>query len=157
MCVKHSLNFFVLSLHRNSGKGEKKKKEKKKKYNVYLVLILILPFKIKWSPSRIIVIANTDWVNPSKSGGMDEVFQGLAEPLRGISQGQSWWKSWRAALPARGNPFLPNSFTWIYILFEIGFHQLGPLGRVGLAVDISVCLCVCVCVCLMSPSHAIFF
>ena len=33
------------------------------------------------------------------------------------------------------------------------FHQLGPLGRVGQRVDMSVC----VFVCLMSPSHAIFF
>ena len=29
------------------------------------------------------------WVNPSKIGGMDEVFRGLAGLLRGISQGQS--------------------------------------------------------------------
>ena len=28
------------------------------------------------------------------------------------------------------------------------FHQLGPLGRVGLVVDMCVCLCVCVFVCL---------
>ena len=25
-----------------------------------------------------------------------------------------------------------------------GFHQLGPLGRVGLLVEMCVCLCVCV-------------
>ena len=29
-----------------------------------------------------------DWVNPSKKGGMDGVFQGLAGLLRGISRGQ---------------------------------------------------------------------
>ena len=28
------------------------------------------------------------------------------------------------------------------------FHQLGPLGRVGLVVTESVCLCVCLCLCL---------
>ena len=27
------------------------------------------------------------------------------------------------------------------------FHQLGPLGRVGLVVDMSVCVCVCLSVC----------
>ena len=53
-----------------------------------------------------------DWVNPSKRGGMDGVFQGLAGLLQGISQG--------AALPARGNPVHPDSLTWIYILFKIG-------------------------------------
>ena len=30
---------------------------------------------------------------------------------------------------------------WVMILF----HQLGPLGRVGLRVAMSVCLCVCLC------------
>ena len=30
-------------------------------------------------------------------------------------------------------------------------HQLGPLGRVGLVVDMCVCLCVC-----LSPFHVIF-
>jgi hypothetical protein len=30
-----------------------------------------------------------DWVNPSKRGGMDGVFRGLAGLLRGIFQGQS--------------------------------------------------------------------
>ena len=39
---------------------------------------------------------------------------------------------------------------------ECAFHQLGPLGRVGLVVNMYVCLCVCLCVCLMSPFHAIF-
>ena len=37
-----------------------------------------------------------DWVTPSKRGGMDGVFRGLAGLLRGKSQG--------AALPARGKP-----------------------------------------------------
>ena len=32
------------------------------------------------------------------------------------------------------------------------FHRIGPLGRFGLVVAMSVCLSVCVC-----PSHAIFF
>ena len=32
------------------------------------------------------------------------------------------------------------------------FHQLGPLGRVGLGVAKSVCVFVC-----LSPSHGIFF
>ena len=36
--------------------------------------------------------------------------------------------------------------------FTFNFHQLGPLGRVGLVVDMSVCLFVS-----LSPSHAIFF
>ena len=31
------------------------------------------------------------------------------------------------------------------------FHQLGPLGRIGQRVDMSVCLCV-----FLTPSHAIF-
>ena len=34
----------------------------------------------------------------------------------------------------------------------LDFHLLGPLGQVGLVVDMSVCLSVC-----LSPSHAIFF
>jgi hypothetical protein len=34
------------------------------------------------------------------------------------------------------------------------FHQLGPLGRVGLVVDMSVCVFVCVFVC-VSPFHVI--
>ena len=29
------------------------------------------------------------WVNPSKRGGIDGVFQGLAQLLRGISRGKS--------------------------------------------------------------------
>ena len=33
----------------------------------------------------------------------------------------------------------------------VRFHQLGPLGRVGLVVAMSVCLFTC-----LSPSHAIF-
>ena len=36
------------------------------------------------------------------------------------------------------------------------FHQLGPLGWVGLVVVMSVCLCVCVSVCLMSPPMRFF-
>ena len=35
------------------------------------------------SPTR------SDWVNPSKRGGMDGVFRGLAGLLRGISRGGS--------------------------------------------------------------------
>ena len=38
------------------------------------------------------------------------------------------------------------------ILKQYIFHQLGPLGQVGLVVTKSVCLSVC----LLSPSHAIF-
>ena len=38
------------------------------------------------------------WVNPSKRGGMDGVFQGLAGVLQGISPG----KSPGAALPSQG-------------------------------------------------------
>ena len=34
----------------------------------------------------------------------------------------------------------------------LNFHQLGPLGRVGLVVD----MCVCFSVSLMSPFHVIF-
>ena len=36
------------------------------------------------------------------------------------------------------------------------FHQLGPLGRVGLVVAMCVSLFLCIFVCLMSPSHVIF-
>ena len=36
------------------------------------------------------------------------------------------------------------------------FHQLGPLGRVGLVVAMCVCLYLCFFVCLMSPFHVIF-
>ena len=46
------------------------------------------------------------------------------------------------------------------ILYEF-FHRIGPLGRFGLVVAMSVCLFVCLSVCLsvcgMSPFHAIFF
>ena len=41
-------------------------------------------------------LGTLDWVNLSKRGGMDGVFQGLAGLLRGISRG--------AALPAQGKP-----------------------------------------------------
>ena len=51
-----------------------------------------------------------DWVNLSKRGGKDGVFQGLEGLLWGISQGEAREKSRGAALPARGNPVLPNSF-----------------------------------------------
>ena len=36
------------------------------------------------------------------------------------------------------------------------FHQLGPLGRVGLVVAMCVCFFLCFFVCLMSPFHVIF-
>ena len=63
----------------------------------------------------------------------------------------------------KNQPKTPNSkifcqfrVLWLPEFFStINFHQLGPLGRVGLVVAMSVCLCVCVFVCL-SPSHAIF-
>ena len=57
-----------------------------------------------------------NWVNLSKRGGKDGVFQGLAGLLRGISRG--------AALPARESPILPDSFTKIYILFSTCFFKL---------------------------------
>ena len=45
---------------------------------------------------------------------------------------------------------------WFIVIIPIHevfyFHQLGPLGRVGLVVEYSVCLFICV-----SPFHAIFF
>ena len=47
----------------------------------------------------------------------------------------------------------PPSYTPTYIYKYIYFHQLGPLGRVGLAITKSVCLSVFL---LLSPSHAIF-
>ena len=37
----------------------------------------------------IIAAGDTEWVNPSKRGGMDGVFRGLAGLLRGISRGKS--------------------------------------------------------------------
>ena len=36
------------------------------------------------------------------------------------------------------------------------FHQLGPLGRVGLVVAMCVCFYLCFFVCLMSPFDVIF-
>ena len=42
-------------------------------------------------------------------------------------------------------------FDW-----NVCFHRIGPLGRFGLVVAMSVCLSVCLSVC-VSPSHAIFF
>ena len=62
------------------------------------------------------------WVNPSKRGGMDGVFQGLAGLLRGISRGQNPRDIPRAKpegnreeLPCQPeeNPILPDFFTQI--------------------------------------------
>ena len=47
-----------------------------------------------------------DWVNPSKRGGMDGVFRGLAGLLGGIPEKQ---------------PCQPKENPRIYILFQIGF------------------------------------
>ena len=52
-----------------------------------------------------------DWVNPSKREGMDGVFQGLA----GLPEEQP--------CQSKENSVLPNSFTGIYILFQIGFFS----------------------------------
>ena len=59
---------------------------------------------------------------------------------------------------------LPNqnrivvAFLWLAQKFRIGlFHQLSPLGRVGLVVAMSVCLSVCQYVCGYVPSRAVFF
>ena len=49
-----------------------------------------------------------------------------------------------------------NMVLVIYFWLKADFHQIGPLGRVGLVVDMSMCLSVCLSVCL-SPSHVIFF
>ena len=59
----------------------------------------------------------TYWVNPSKRGGMDGVFQGMTGLLIGISGGQRPREIPRSS-PA--NPVHPDSFTRIYILFKIG-------------------------------------
>ena len=40
--------------------------------------------------------------------------------------------------------------------FSIDFHQLSPLGRVGLVVAMCVCFFVSLFVSLMSPIHVIF-
>ena len=45
-----------------------------------------------------------------------------------------------------------NPIIWVLFKTPPRFHQLGPLGQVGLVVDMSVCLFVCV-----SPSDAIFY
>ena len=50
----------------------------------------------------------SEWVNPSKRGGMDGVFRRLA----GLPQ---------EPCQLEENPAHPDSFTQIYILFPIGF------------------------------------
>ena len=68
------------------------------------------------------------WVNPSKRGGMDGAFWGLAGLLRGISLGRSQREILRSRpegnpeeqpYQPEQNPVHPDSITWIYILFEI--------------------------------------
>ena len=44
---------------------------------------------------------------------------------------------------------------WVYTFLDY-FHQLGPLGRVGLVVDMSMCCVLCV-VCLSVPFPCNFF
>ena len=61
-----------------------------------------------------------DWVNPSKRGGTDRVFQGLA----GLVWRISWVKSLGPALPARGKSspsqvFYSDSYSISYRLFQL--------------------------------------
>ena len=67
-----------------------------------------------------------EWVNLSKRGGKDGVFQGLAGLLRGISRGRSPREIPRSspASPRKTLSFL-TLFSQIYILFLIGF-RMGP-------------------------------
>ena len=57
------------------------------------------------------------WINLSKRGGKDRVFQGLAGLLWGIPE--------ELNCQAKENSVLPDSFIRIYILFWIGFC-IGP-------------------------------
>ena len=70
------------------------------------------------------------WVNLSKGGGKDWVFQGLAGLLRWISQGRSPRESRGAALPARGKPCpsQPFYFTCLALLnpYWPSWIRIGP-------------------------------
>ena len=73
--------------------------------NIYIYFLYFLYFLgIGAHVKRFSVSSRQDWVNSSKRGGMDRVFQGLA------------------GLPCqpKENPVHPDSFTWLYILFKIG-------------------------------------
>ena len=61
------------------------------------------------------------WVNPSKRGGMDGVFRGLAEnALWDLPRATPEENPEEQPCQPEKNPVHPNSFTWIYILFKIG-------------------------------------
>ena len=61
------------------------------------------------------------WVNPSKRGGMDKVFRGLAGLLqRNFSRTKPEGNPEEQPCQPKENPIHPNSFTCIYILFKIG-------------------------------------
>ena len=70
----------------------------------------------------------TDWVNPSKRGGMDGVLQGLAGLLRGISRGRSPREIPRSSPASQMRT--PLILTWIYILFKTGhFGDISDLKK----------------------------
>ena len=60
-------------------------------------------------------VVSLAWVNPSKRGGTDGVFERLAGLLRGWAQGNPE----EQPCQTEENPALPNSFTQVYILFAV--------------------------------------
>ena len=59
------------------------------------------------------------WVNPSKRGGMDGGFQGLAGLLRDFPRAKPEGNPEEQPCQLEENPVHPASFTWFYILFKI--------------------------------------
>ena len=93
--------------------------------NWFLITCNLLSLCALWSSTFIIVVGNNesqtlplphnisyyslDWVNPSKRGGMDGVFRGLAGRLRGISLGRSLGEIWRSSTASlRKAPSIPT-------------------------------------------------
>ena len=76
------------------------------------------------------------WVNPSKRGGTDGLFRGLAGLLKGISQGRTTREIPRSS-PAslRKTLSFPTLFSQIFILF-----QLPKIGKVSIAYSFYKCL-----------------
>ena len=56
-----------------------------------------------------------------KEEGWTGFYQGWQGCSEGFPGGKAQGKSRGAALSARENPVHPDSFTWIYILFKIGY------------------------------------
>ena len=71
------------------------------------------------SPTTLVQIPY--WVNPSKRVGTGEFSKGWQGCSEGFPEVKPEENPKEQACFPKENPVLPNSFTWIYILFPIGF------------------------------------